>query len=125
MCEASTLNSMEGIDLQDSFVLDWSENNSELVFQIEASVWPSSKHYVEPKESEYTCYKRASIRFFDFDSISGLRPKSEVVQSSDAKGEFDFGNIDSFSTTLSGFSIDGDFGNVLVTGGEVVFTIHT
>ncbi|MDT0581713.1 hypothetical protein [Brumicola blandensis] len=119
------MNSMEGIDLQDSFVLDWSESNSELVFQIEASVWPGSKHYVEPKESEHTCYKKASIRFFDFDSISGLKSKSEVVQSSDASGELDYGNIDSFSATSRGFLLDGDFGNVLVTGGKVVFTVHT
>ena len=125
MCEACALNSMEGIDLQDSFVLDWSENNSELIFQIEASVWPTSKHYVEPKESEYTCYKKASIKFFDFETISGLKSKSEVIQSSDAAGELDYGNVASFSATSSGFSINGDFGNVLITGGEVVFTIHT
>ena len=119
------MNPMEGIELQDSFVLDWSANDSELIFQIEASIWPSSIHYVEPKQSEYTCYKRGSIRFLTFDSISGLKDKLEVKQYSDATGELDYGNIDSLSATPNGFSIIGDFGNVLITGGEVVFEIHT
>lgn len=35
-----------GIDLNDSFVLDWSYENNSLYFELEASIWPESKYYM-------------------------------------------------------------------------------
>ena len=116
---------MEGIDFQDSFVLDWSLDSDQLVFKIEASIWPKSKHYTKPQNSEYTCYKKASLQFLNFKSIIGLKDKENIQQSTDASGSVDYGNIDSFTVTETGFSIAGDFGTVNITGGEVVFAIHT
>ena len=125
MCEACTLDSMEGIDFQDSFVLDWTLSDAELLFYIEASIWPNSKHYSKPQTTEHTCYKTASIKFVNFESVIGLKDKSDVIISRDANGDIDFGNVDSLLKTRDGFSIVGDFGDVSVIGGEVVFTIHT
>lgn len=125
MCEERILNSMDGIDLQDSVVLDWTMSEIELVFHIEASIWPSSKHYTKPKLEDYTCYKKAVLRFVKFESVCGLKDKIDVSQSSDASGEKDYGSIDSLSATKDGFCIEGDFGSIKVTGGEVDFEVHT
>ena len=50
----------KGIDLNDSFVLDWSYENNRLCFELEVSIWPEYKYYVEPKLNEYTCYRKAN-----------------------------------------------------------------
>ena len=119
------MNSMDGIDLQDSVVLDWAMSENELVFHIEASIWPNSKHYSKPQLDEYTCYKKAVLRFVNFKSVGGLKEKIDVPQSSDVSGEKDYGNIDSLSSTRVGFCLEGNFGSIEVIGGEVVFDVHT
>lgn len=51
----------EGIDLNDSFVLTWSFGQHNILIELEASVWPESKYYANPKTHEYTCYREAII----------------------------------------------------------------
>ena len=63
----------EGIDLHDSFVLGWSQESGDLLFELEASIWPASRYYSEPEKNEYTCYRRASLWFFGLESVTGLR----------------------------------------------------
>ena len=53
----------KGIDLNDTFILSWRRNGSELRFDVEASIWPESKYYEAPKPDEYTCYKPAILTF--------------------------------------------------------------
>jgi hypothetical protein len=114
-----------GIDLNDSFVLDWSCENNCLSFKIEASIWPKSKHYAEPKPNEYTCYRKAILQFINTVSVSGLKPKSAVMSSTDPDGSIDYGNIDTLQVVDGGFELTGNFGNVKITGGELRFEIHT
>ncbi|GAB6264492.1 hypothetical protein [Photobacterium sp. R1] len=114
-----------GIDLNDSFVLDWSCENNCLSFELEASVWPESKYYVEPKLNEYTCYRKAVLQFANTVSVSGLKPKSTVMSSTVLDGSSDYGNIDTLQVVDGGFELTGDFGNLKISGGELRFEIHT
>ena len=43
----------------------------------------------------------------------------------DLDGTIDYGNIDSLLKTSSGFEVEGDFGSVVITGGELKFEVHT
>ena len=114
-----------GIDLHDSFVLDWSYKNDFLCFELEASIWPESKYYAEPKPNEYTCYRKAKLQFTNTVSVSGLKPKSAVMASPDPDGSIDYGNIDTLQVVGGGSELTGNFGNVKITGGELRFEIHT
>lgn len=114
-----------GIDLNDSFVLSWKVEKRRLCFVLEASIWPGSEHYQPPEKKEYTCYRPATLYFRDCDSVSGLNAMSEVRPSVDTNGEVDYGNIDSLTQIPGGFEILGDFGNVLVKGGQLDFRVET
>ena len=41
----------KGIDLNDSFVLNWAHEDSQLCFELEASIWPESDYYFKPKKT--------------------------------------------------------------------------
>ena len=119
------MNIFKGIDLSDSFVLSWSQKENELIFNIEASIWPESKHYQEPKTDEYTCYKSACIIFKNTSKIIGLLKMDEVKPSIDGNDETDYGNIDSLELIGGNYLIEGDFGNVTISGGEIQFEIQS
>ncbi|WP_330149770.1 hypothetical protein [Shewanella xiamenensis] len=115
----------KGIDLNDSFVLDWSYENNRLCFELEASIWAESKYYVEPKLNEYTCYRKATLQFVNTVSVTGLKTKSAVMSSIELDGSIDYGNIDTLQVVDGGFELTGDFGHIKISGGELRFDIHT
>ncbi len=115
----------KGIDLNDSFVLNWRREASKVYFEIEASIWPESEHYVEPKPNEYTCYRKAILFFINFESISGLKSIDRVPSTTDPDGSIDYGNIDSLQKTTEGYKLQGNFGSVQIVGGQIEFKIHT
>lgn len=115
----------KGLDLNDSFVLDWSHESDRLSFELEVSIWPESAYYVEPKAGEYTCYRKATLVFKNVKAVTGLKAKDAVIISTDASGSVDYGNIDSFIVLKDGFELEGDIGCIRVSGGELRFEIHT
>jgi len=77
-----------GVDLNDSWVLSWEETEDNLVFQIEASLWPGHPKYTEPPKSDWTCYR--------------------TLQRNDD----------------GSFLLCGDFGEVTIESGELVFQVN-
>ena len=114
----------KGIDLNDSFILSWSSGSKDLTFLIEASIWPESKYYEKPKIDEYTCYKPARLSFHNFTKITGLLNATEVQSSVDANDVIDFGNIDHLEKNSEGYIIVGDFGHVVISGGEMKLEVN-
>ena len=114
----------EGIDLFDCFIESWKVNENEFEFKFDASIWPKSEYYEKPKVNEYTCYKKSTLTFSKFSEITGLKSMSEVTPSIDATGKKDYGNFEYFAKLSHGFEIQGEFGKVLITGGNFVFTVN-
>ncbi|GAB3536033.1 hypothetical protein [Photobacterium alginatilyticum] len=108
------LDELIGIDLQDSFVLGWSWVDSKLVFELELSIWPESKHYVTPKADEYTCYRKAQLIFTTVTTIIGLKPQSSVHYTTDIDGSRDYGNIDSLAISPNGYKMSGECGLITI-----------
>jgi hypothetical protein len=104
----------KGIDLNDSFVLNWACENNQLTFELEASIWPESEFYYKPKEGEFTCYRKATLRLANAKSINGLKYIDSVIPTSDPDGSIDYGNIETFIQTTIGFKLSGEFGDVSV-----------
>jgi hypothetical protein len=115
----------KGIDFNDSFVLGWSSNETEITFKIEASIWPESPFYIKPKSNEYTCYRKCEIQFTEFSSYSGLAEQSNIKPVKDLDGTLDYGNIDSLLKTNQGFKVIGEFGNLEIMNGKVQFKFYT
>lgn len=116
---------LKGIDLNDSFVLNWVQENDSLSFELEASIWPESEHYTEPKKDEYTCYRKATLGFVGVKNITGLKPKETVQSTTDPDGSVDYGNIDDLQALDGSFLVVGDFGSVTIEGGELRFEVYT
>ena len=113
----------KGIDLNDSFVLSWRQEPNEVIFELEASIWPASEYYEKPKKDEYTCYKSACLSIKNAKEIKGLKEMNKVKPATDAAGEKDYGNIDALQKSSNGFYIEGEFGHVSIIGGEIHFEI--
>lgn len=114
-----------GVDLNDSFVLDWCYENDHLSIELEASIWPESIYYSKPKKNEYTCYRKATLKFVGVKEVSGLKPKELVQSTRDPNGSIDYGNIDVLNVTDGSFILVGDFGSVNIKGGVLQFEVHT
>jgi len=123
--EWSQIEIFKGIDLNDSFVLNWHHENDHLSFELEASIWPESEHYTASKNYEYTCYRKATLEFVGVKNISGLKSKESVQSTTDPDGSIDYGNIDDLKELGDSFLVVGDFGSVSIQGGELRFEIHT
>ena len=117
------LKEFEGIDLNDSFILNWQCTENEFALLIEASIWPDSQFYQAPKENEYTCYKQAQLTFSNCKTIVGIKPMKQAKSNTDPDGSIDYGNIDTLAKTELGFELTGEFGNVQIQGGQLAFKI--
>ena len=114
----------KGIDLNDSFILNWALEGDQLTFELEASIWPESSYYSHPKSREHTCYRKAVLSFLDIKNINGLKPIEAVSSTVDPDGSKDYGNIDTLSQTENGYNISGNFGAVKIMGGVLRFEVH-
>jgi len=110
-----------GIDLNDSFVLNWNSGQHNILIELEASVWPESNYYKAPKRGEYTCYRKAIIEVVNAKRVEGMLMQENAVPMIEPDGSEDYGNIDSFSVINGSFHFTGAFGNVSVEGGELKF----
>ncbi len=61
---------LAGVDLSDSFVRNWAVDADKLLFEIEASLWPSNANYAPPKRGEHTCYKSATLTFLGVSQLA-------------------------------------------------------
>ena len=113
----------EGIDLNDSFVLDWYIEETRLRFCLELSVWPTSQFYFPPRPDEYTCYRLGTLTFLDYESFCGLKAQSDTPSSKDPDNGIDYGSIDALYRSGTTFSLNGDFGNVSIYGGSIILHV--
>ena len=105
------------VDLEDSWVLGWHLDAAwhQLIFDLEASLWPGHEYYVPPSPEEHTCYKRARLIFERVASIEGLSPMDAVKPNIDPDGSIDYGNIEGLHQAGEGiYKFGGDFGEVKV-----------
>ncbi len=111
------ISSLSHIYLEDSYVLAINEAANSLAFELEAVLTEKHSKYEKPRAGEYYCYQRASLRFSNFESLEWIERR--FFSFSDASGEIDYGNIDSFNYGEGWFLLSGDWGKVKIKGGGV------
>jgi hypothetical protein len=104
----------DGVAITDTFVLGWRHQVDQLVFVVEASLWPGHPNYDPPRSGEWTCYKLAQLVFSGVKSIDGLPNMNAVPTSTDDDGNSDFGTLAELVPEPGGYRITGDFGTVRV-----------
>ena len=106
--------SLSNIYLEESYVLSVSERDGSLAFELEAVLTENHPKYKRPQEGEMYCYRKMSLLFLNVDSFEWADKK--FMAYSDALGEFDYGNIDSFVSCGDGYELAGDWGRVFIRG---------
>lgn len=103
--------------LEDSYVLSIDEVAGSLIFELEAVLTQGHPQYEKPKNGEQYCYRKVLLRFSSVDSIEWLDRRLTGFE--DSTGEIDYGNIDSFFRGEDLYVLSGDWGRVIIRGGEV------
>lgn len=109
----SDLVQFKGLYLEDSFVLQIIETKELVSFQMEFVLTKEHPSYQEPLDNEMYCYRYGVIDFIAPKRVLWEYRNQKVV-SIDANGENDFGNIDIFSKYRDVYSLEGDWGSVLI-----------
>lgn len=113
----SEILSLSNFYLEDSYVLSIDEVARSLIFELEAVLTKNHPQYEEPKNGEQYCYRKVLLRFFSADSIEWL--DRLFIGFIDSTGDLDYGNIDSFVSDDGAYILSGDWGRVIIRGGEV------
>ena len=108
----------------DCFVLSWAERDGSLVFEVEASLWPCHPLYTKPPKTDWTCYRKATLRFPKVRRIEGLRAMAETPSTTDPDGSVDYGSFHGLHQADDGhYHLSGEFGEVTIESDPLVFEV--
>jgi hypothetical protein len=105
----------DGVLITDTFVMGWRREGDQLVFDLEASLWPAHPDYESPRPGKWTCYKPARLVFDGVRAVDGLPEMAEAPQWLDVGGPPDYGTLDELVAVPGGFRVAGDFGVAVVS----------
>jgi hypothetical protein len=114
------LPALAGIFLEESYVLDVQAHPATLHFLMDLVLTPLHPEYTTPKNrdtQEQYCYRRGTIIFSRVRRI--LWQDQGTPPARDAAGELDYGNIDSFAWEGDSYRLNGDWGDLEITAGEL------
>lgn len=103
---------LSGVYLEDSYVLAIHECDDRLIIDLDAVLTESHPSYEIPKDGDQYCYRRAQLSFSGVNSVEWSRKR--FTKFTDAAGEVDYGNIDSFLKDGDCYSLAGDWGSVRI-----------
>jgi hypothetical protein len=83
----------QGINLSDSFILDWEFKNEKFKILLELSIWPESPYYQKPNENEFTFYRKGVLIFSEVNYISGYTSLNSIPSNIDPVNSKDWGHI--------------------------------
>lgn len=115
----------QGVLTTGTFVLEWHWEDNQLVFTVEASLWPGHPDYEPPRPGEWTCYKPARLIFEGVRSVAGLPEMAAAPRWTDPDGSQDFGSLNELTAEPGGYRIAGDFGVVRVQADSVRLEVAT
>jgi hypothetical protein len=108
----------KGIYLEDSFVLQIIESSEKISFTMEFVLTKANPRFHSPKIDEKYCYQDGFIDFIlPYKVIWECKNFRNL--SIDATGKTDLGNIDTFYKIGDDYSLEGDWGKLLISCKEL------
>lgn len=104
----------EDVYLEDSWVLAVCEGSDGLRFHLDMVLTEQHPKWTPPKPDAVYSYTSASLEFLNPRRVEWTRGPGPPA--TDASGELDWGNIDSFTWDESRYELEGDWGAVIVEG---------
>lgn len=99
-----------GLWLEESFHLEIRQTGDTISLGFEFYLTEDHPLWSEPKPDEWGCYKKGWLIFSSVTSFA-LNPTNNRP-SSDATGEMDFGNVDTFKIAGNNYMIMTDWGTI-------------
>ncbi len=116
------IDGLKNIYLEDSFVLNITEKNDEIRYEVEFVLTENHPLYSTPSEAEQYCYKKGNLLFKGVSSVVwDDRSNKNFVDKND---EIDYGNIDCFSFSGESFKLSGDWGVVNFKANSVAVVLN-
>ncbi|MCP4487956.1 MAG: hypothetical protein GY820_11645 [Gammaproteobacteria bacterium] len=113
---------LKNIYLEDSFVLNITEKNDEIRYEVEFVLTENHPLYSTSPEIEQYCYKKGALLFKGVSSVIWEdRSNKNFV---DKNNEIDYGNIDCFSFSGENFKLSGDWGVVSFKANSVAVILN-
>jgi hypothetical protein len=126
MRDWTAIPSFDRLDLSESFILSWTADTGDVVFEVDFALAEGHADYRQPPLGEWACFRRGTLKFPNAHSIAGLRTMAEVRPAIDATGEADYGHFDSLIEVASGqFEVSGDFGVLRLESDQPMVAIHS
>lgn len=107
--EYNDIEAFAGIDLTDSFIIDWNYNGDDFQIALEFSIWPESQYYQTPKSGDYTCYRMGVIKFLQIRNFKGYILPENIQPNIDPDRSKDYGNVDSLEIENNKYILITDF----------------
>lgn len=123
MIDYSKFPGLDGVYLEDSYVLEIIETETKVAFRLDAVLTPESPAYHPPHPGEHYCYESAELVFADVTDVQWIRRSGQRF--TDATGEEDLGNIDILEEEGNGFVVEGDWGRVRIVGSQPAVKLVT
>lgn len=111
----------DGIVFEDSYVLGIRVEPYCVVVAMDFVLKPEHPMYRPPRADERSCFREGRIDIRGFERISW--DASGYSPSTDARGEQDFGSLDEFTKVGDAWRLSGDWGDLVVSGGEMLVSI--
>lgn len=107
---------LAGIYLEDSYVLSIQNFPGALVFSLDVVLTPRAPRYQAPRPGEHHCYAAGKLVFANATGVEWTRQTG--AHYTDATGQEDLGNIDILRADGKAFVVEGDWGEVRITGDQ-------
>lgn len=109
-----------GIDLPDSYILSWRQEDDRMSFEMLFVLTIDHALYKHPNEDEWACYRSGRLSFQNVTQCTGLPDMKLVMPATDAEGHKDYGCMDTFVETSAGqYELSGDFGAATIHAPEL------
>lgn len=106
---------LEQVYFEDSFVLGLCLGASYVELELDLVLTPGHRAYVTPSTAEQHCMRRATLRFSNVSRAHLTWVGTPAA--TDAAGEKDFGNLDSFHSDGQQYCLSGPWGELRVVDG--------
>ncbi len=107
------LDEFKDVLLEDSFVIGIKESEFEISFSTELVLLENHLMHKSPKIGERYCYQDADIIFGNVRHTEWLEKSNSGF--TDANGNVDYGNIDTFQFSSRGYYLEGDWGRIIIS----------
>ncbi|KAA0093679.1 hypothetical protein CIW49_26935 [Mycolicibacterium sp. P1-18] len=112
---------LSDVYLEDSYVLAIVETPGRVTFRLEAVLIPEHPAYRDPPAGQHHCYAVGDLIFADVTHVDWVRRSDRRFV--DASGETDLGNVDVLRIDGNVIVLEGDWGELRLTGGRPRFKL--